>query len=112
MTNKEALEHIRSHRHFDTANAQDREAIGAAIAEMEKQFDIVHCKDCHAWTKNYAGLGDHVGVCILAGWMIGENGFCLYGDCMFEHEGSCIWGLDANCHMSTAWEPEEEEEEE
>lgn len=78
-TTQEALEHIRSHRVLDVAYGPDREAVGAAMEALERQIEIVHCKDCHVWMK-FEELGEHAGVCLLAGWMIGENGFCLYGE--------------------------------
>ena len=39
------------------------------------------CKECKYW-KHYDHLGctDFVKVCTLAYYMIGENGYCLYGE--------------------------------
>ena len=43
--------------------------------------EVVRCKDCKHW-KHFKHLGctDFVKVCGLANYMIGENGYCLYGE--------------------------------
>ena len=43
--------------------------------------EVVRCKDCKHW-KNFKHLGctDFVKVCGLANYMIGENGYCMYGE--------------------------------
>lgn len=43
--------------------------------------EVVRCKDCKHW-KHFSHLGctDFVKVCGLANYMIGENGYCLYGE--------------------------------
>lgn len=43
---------------------------------------VVRCKDCTAWQNGVnwpSDLPEYVGVCIIAGWTCGENGYCLYG---------------------------------
>lgn len=42
---------------------------------------VVRCKDCKHW-KHADGIGctDFVKICSLAYYMIGENGYCLYGE--------------------------------
>lgn len=58
------------------------EAIDIAIEAMEKQSEIVHCKDCEYWDKDLkcvSDIGDYLGVCMHAKWFCGEEGFCLYG---------------------------------
>lgn len=39
------------------------------------------CKDCKYW-KHFANVGctDFAKVCTLANYMIGANGYCLYGE--------------------------------
>ena len=43
--------------------------------------EVVRCKDCKHW-KHFKHLGctDFVKVCGLANYMIGENGYCMYGE--------------------------------
>ena len=40
---------------------------------------VVRCKDCKHW-KPCAGSTEHVKCCEWAGYMIGENGYCVYGE--------------------------------
>ena len=48
------------------------EACDMAIEALEKP-EIVHCKDCVYWK------AARIGICGLAGYFIGERGYCLYG---------------------------------
>ena len=48
-------------------------ALDMAI-EALKEPEIVHCKDCKYWTGVY-----EIRKCGLAGYLIGERGYCLYG---------------------------------
>lgn len=41
---------------------------------------VVHCKKCKHWLKDVAGCTDFVGYCEWANWMVGENGYCIYGE--------------------------------
>ena len=56
-------------RHSKTPNAK---ALDMAI-EALKEPEIVHCKDCVYWK------AARIGICGLAGYFIGERGYCLYG---------------------------------
>lgn len=40
----------------------------------------VHCKDCKFWADGVAGCTDHVKVCKIGFYMIGENGYCVFGE--------------------------------
>lgn len=43
--------------------------------------EVVRCKDCKHWFGNVAGYtGDEIGHCERANWMVGENGYCVYGE--------------------------------
>ena len=60
--------------------------IDAIIDEIDNAPDVdavevVRCKDCKHW-KHLAHLGctDFVKLCSLANYMIGANGYCLYGE--------------------------------
>ena len=61
-------------------------AISVHLERIEQEIDdaptIVRCKDCTAWQNGVnwpSDLPEDVGVCIIAGWTCGENGYCLYG---------------------------------
>lgn len=41
---------------------------------------VVRCKECKHWRKDFAGCTEFVGCCDYANYMIGENGYCLYGE--------------------------------
>lgn len=41
---------------------------------------VVRCKDCKRWLHDVPGCTDVVGRCEWAGYMIGANGYCLYGE--------------------------------
>ena len=41
---------------------------------------MVRCRECKHWVKDVAGCTDFVGRCDIANYMIGENGYCLYGE--------------------------------
>ena len=38
------------------------------------------CKDCQFWTDGVAGCTDHVKLCKIGFYMVGENGYCVFGE--------------------------------
>ena len=44
--------------------------------------EVVRCKDCKHWLKDFAGCTDIVGRCEWANYMVGANGYCVYGEKM------------------------------
>ncbi|MBR5261843.1 MAG: hypothetical protein IKV47_06710 [Oscillospiraceae bacterium] len=42
--------------------------------------EVVRCKDCKHWLKDFAGCTDAVGRCEWANYMVGANGYCVYGE--------------------------------
>lgn len=43
--------------------------------------EVVRCKDCKRWKHfDHLGCTDFGKVCGLANYMIGANGYCLYGE--------------------------------
>lgn len=42
--------------------------------------EVVRCKDCKHWLKDFAGCSDIVGRCEWANYAVGANGYCLYGE--------------------------------
>lgn len=38
------------------------------------------CKDCVHWSDMVAGATEHVKLCTIGGYMVGKNGYCLYGE--------------------------------
>lgn len=41
---------------------------------------VVRCKDCKHWADGVAGCTDHVKVCKIGFYFVGENGYCVYGE--------------------------------
>ena len=41
---------------------------------------VVRCYECKQWKKDVAGCTEFVGRCDYANYMIGANGYCLYGE--------------------------------
>ena len=55
------------------------------VAFLKKQptidaIPVVRCYDCKRWKKDVAGCTEFVGRCDYANYMIGANGYCLYGE--------------------------------
>lgn len=42
--------------------------------------EVVRCKDCKHWLKDFAGCSDTVGRCEWANYAVGADGYCLYGE--------------------------------
>ena len=41
--------------------------------------EVIRCKDCQYWSDGVAGCTDHVKCCKIGFYMVGENGYCVYG---------------------------------
>ena len=41
---------------------------------------VVRCRECKHWKKDVEGCTEFVGRCAYANYMIGANGYCLYGE--------------------------------
>ena len=42
--------------------------------------EVVRCKDCKHWADGVSGCTDHVKCCKIGYYMVGENGYCVYGE--------------------------------
>ena len=49
--------------------------------------EMVRCKDCKHWGTGYGGETEHVKVCEFSNYMVGENGYCVYGERKMDAEG-------------------------
>ena len=45
-----------------------------------KTLNIIHCKDCIHWGTGVAGETEYVKCCEYGKYMVGENGYCGYGE--------------------------------
>lgn len=41
---------------------------------------VIRCKNCKHWRDGVHGCTDHVKVCEIGFYMVGENGYCVYGE--------------------------------
>lgn len=41
---------------------------------------VVRCKNCTRWGTGVAGETEHVRCCEFGRYMVGENGYCVYGE--------------------------------
>ena len=41
---------------------------------------VVRCKNCTRWGTGVAGETEHVKCCEFGRYMVGENGYCVYGE--------------------------------
>ena len=90
MTYEEALVRFKAFSEFcdDRNEACDNNcdkcnAMESAIIEaLEKQSEIVHCKDCENWKtvtiETIDGGTAEAGQCELTKWLCGEQGYCMY----------------------------------
>ena len=48
--------------------------------------EVVRCKDCKHWQDIGKGCTDHVRCCEIGFYMIGENGYCYFGERSADNE--------------------------
>ena len=88
MDRKEAIERIKRHMIVHQIGSYPHiklaEALNMAIAALQEP-EIVRCKDCKHWIDDYP-YSNIVKKCELAGYMVGEKGYCVYGQKLGEEE--------------------------
>jgi hypothetical protein len=64
-------------------------SIRQSIAEIPAAdvVEVVRCKYCKHWLKDVAGCTDFVGRCEWANYMVGANGYCVYGEAKMDGKG-------------------------
>lgn len=40
----------------------------------------IRCKECNHWLKDVPGCTDAIGRCRFGNYMVGANGYCVYGE--------------------------------
>ena len=50
------------------------------VLDAAPSFDLVHCKECKHWADGVSGCTEHVKCCKIGFYMVGENGYCVYGE--------------------------------
>ena len=63
-------------------SSKEYEQLAEWLEELRKyrEMDIVHCKDCKHWGTGVAGETEYVKCCEYGGYMVGANGYCVYGE--------------------------------
>ena len=67
--------------HCDLAYYSEYEEFKAELEAIPSLnvVEVVRCKDCKHWVQS-SGATEHVKCCEFAGYMVGENGYCVYGE--------------------------------
>ena len=65
---------------FDAADATQTAAETLKLAPTIDAEPVVRCKDCQHWGTGYGGETDNIKVCEYANYMVGKNGYCVYGE--------------------------------
>ena len=62
--------------------AEEHKQLADWLEELKeyKDMNIVHCKDCKHWGTGVAGETENVKCCEYGKYMVGENGYCVYGE--------------------------------
>lgn len=58
-------------------------AVKVAMAMQEQSVDaveVVRCKDCKRWLKDFPGCTYEIGRCEWANYLVGRAGYCVYGE--------------------------------
>ena len=67
---------------YEQAKKVDDVGLTTRILQELKEYrdmNIVHCKDCKHWGTGVAGETENVKCCEYGKYMVGENGYCVYG---------------------------------
>lgn len=63
--------------HIGPAGGARKLMVEAPSADV---VEVVRCNDCKHWMKDVAGCTNFVGRCEWANYMVGANGYCVYGE--------------------------------
>lgn len=78
-----AIGNVRRVTEYDEAGYDmSYDAVPVEAIEALQAIDVVpvvRCKDCKHW-RPCAGATEHVKCCEFAGYMVGANGYCVYGE--------------------------------
>lgn len=55
-----------------------------SLNDMREEETITRCKDCKRWGAGYPSETEKIKCCQIAGYLIGENGYCLYAEAKDE----------------------------
>ena len=68
---------------YEQAKKVDGIGLTTTILKELKEYrdmNIVHCKDCKHWGTGVVGETENVKCCEYSKYMVGMNGYCVYGE--------------------------------
>ena len=67
---------------LDTISQPEATLLGEVIdsVPLVGALPVIRCKDCRQWGTGFPAETDHGKVCRYAGYMVGANGYCVYGE--------------------------------
>lgn len=87
MTLDEAIKHARDKANEQKCHsckkcAEEHEQLASWLGELKayREVKIIHCKDCKHWGTGVAGETENVKCCEYGKYMVGANGYCVYGE--------------------------------
>lgn len=79
MRNEKAIKLIERIMDEDNWTPEAYEALRRGANAIRQQDAMVHCRDCKHW-QALENLPDTVRMCAQTNWLIGAQGYCLYGE--------------------------------
>ena len=76
MTENEAIKDIRE----NILPCVGGKSLEMAINALKFKAKICHCKECIHWVNGVPGCTEHVKFCSIGKYMVGKNGYCVYGE--------------------------------
>ena len=86
LISREALlKALKKSRKYHAQNGRELELLCRCENIVNEQptvevVPVVHCKDCKQWGCGLPMETDSVKCCGVGGYMVGKNGYCVYGE--------------------------------
>lgn len=80
MTDYEVIEELKRIIILPFGGYISLEAAKISIQAVDFKSRICHCKECIHWVNGVPGCTEHVKFCSIGKYMVGENGYCVYGE--------------------------------
>lgn len=80
MTDYEAIEELKRNIILPYGGSISLETAKISIKAIDFKSRICHCKECIHWVNGVPGCTEHVKFCNIGKYLVGENGYCVYGE--------------------------------
>ena len=77
LTKEELVEYVRMAEHNQEVA---EETLNQQAENVKDWIPVVRCKDCKHWRDNHRDCTDHEKICAIGWYVVGENGYCCYGE--------------------------------